>query len=173
MKKIISLVLVLVMVAAMAVGCGKSGSDKHLEGKLTDVIDKIYEKKPLEIMLMKEEVDPTDADQEWMFQSNTGLQNGDDVSEVAVSAPMMNAIAYGLTLVRVKDASKAKTVAEQMKNGIDPGKWICVRADEVIACGYGDVVMLVMTSSEAEFHAQELVDAFKDVCGGDLDFVLN
>lgn len=174
MKKIISLILVLVMIAVMAAGCGsKGGSDKHLEGKLVEIIEKIYEKQPMEIMLENVELDPSDENQAWLFQSNTGLENGDDITEVAVSVPMMNAIAYDLALVRVKDASNAKAVAEKMKSGIDPRKWVCVWADEVIACGFGNVVLLVMTSSESEVHAQNLVDAFKDVCGADLDFVLN
>lgn len=175
MKKLISLVLALTMVAALVAGCGSTAGnggsgDKTVKGTMEEIINKVYEKQPLEMMLETATVDPSNGDQVWLFQSNTGLANGDDLSDVAISAPMIGSIPYGMAVVRVKDAANAKAVAEKMKNGINLGRWVCVHADDALVVGYGDVVMLVSTSSEAEVSAQQLVDAFKEVCGGDLDF---
>lgn len=92
-----------------------------------------------------------------------------------VSEPMISSIAYSLVLVRVEDAKNAQSIAQQMKDGINPHKWVCVEADDLAVCGYGDVVMLIMVSSDFAgdgITAQALVDAFQSVCGGKLDFTL-
>ena len=66
-------------------------------------------------------------------------------------------------------AQAVKAVAEGMKNGIDPRKWICVGADEIMAAGYGDTVMFIMLDSQLDLSAQTYVDAFAQVTGGELD----
>ena len=56
---------------------------------------------------------------------------------------------------------------------MDPRKWICVEADDMLVAGYADVVLLVMVSSANELTAQSYVDAFQSVVGGEADFVLS
>lgn len=88
---------------------------------------------------------------------------------------MISSIAYSLVLVRVEDAKNAQSIAQQMKDGINPQKWVCVEADDLAVCGYGDVVMLIMVASDFAgdgITAQAMVDAFQSVCGGKLDFTL-
>ena len=75
-------------------------------------------------------------------------------------------------LVRVSDAAKAEQVARDMKANIDPRKWICVQADQVMLAGYGDVVMFIMLDSGLGKTAQSYVDAFEKVCGNKPDFTL-
>ena len=71
------------------------------------------------------------------------------------------------------EGQDTKTVAESMKAGVDPRKWICVEADDMLVAGYADVVLLVMVSSANELTAQSYVDAFQSVVGGEADFVLS
>ena len=102
------------------------------------------------------------------------LAQGERIVAV-VSEPMISSIAYSLVLVRVEDAKNAQSIAQQMKDGINPRKWVCVEADDLAVCGYGDVVMLIMVASdfaEDGITAQAMVDAFQSVCGGKLDFTL-
>ena len=56
----------------------------------------------------------------------------------------------------------------RLKTGIDPRKWICVEADDVQVVSYGDVVMLIMVDSTSGLTSQSFVDAFAQVCGGDV-----
>ena len=111
---------------------------------------------------MTTECDLGDAD---YMKYAIGLESVDKASEACTSGPMISAQAYELALVRVKDAADAEAVAREMLEGADPGKWICVRAESVS----GDLILMVMSSKE---EAAGLVDAFKTVCGGELDFVL-
>ena len=59
-----------------------------------------------------------------------------------------------------------------MKSGVDPRKWICVEADDMLLAGCGDVIMLIMVSSTSDMTAQSFVDAFQTVVGRSCDFVI-
>ncbi len=178
MKKLITLVLALAMTLSLA-ACGSSNnggaSDKApLTDDLNTVIEKITTEQPVEFAAMNEPLDLTDTSEDgmWRLQSFTGLENADLIQEAAVFEPMMGSLAFSMVLVRVKDAANAKTVAEQMKAGIDPRKWVCVEANDIQVAGYSDVVMFIMVDTYADMSSQPFVDAFQKVCGGELDFVL-
>lgn len=186
MKKAISLILAMTMLLAIFVGCAPSEKStgetttaptetttapteakKLLTDPLSDIIKRIYEIKPTDIMVGDM---PVDLETEFSLNGYTGLSSAELILEAAASESMITAQAYSLVLVRVKDAENAKTVADQMAEGINPRKWVCVGADEMMVAGYGDVVMLIMLNSSYGSHAQEFVDAFQQVCGGELDF---
>ena len=92
------------------------------------------------------------------------------IDEALASESMMGSQAYSLVLARVKDASKMNEVANAMKDGIDQRKWICVEADNLRVVGAGDVVMLIMVSTELSdtITIDQIVDSFTTLCGGSL-----
>ena len=106
-----------------------------------------------------------------MFTAVTGLASSDKVKEAAYSESMIGSQAYSMVVVRVKKSKDATTVADEMLNGINPAKWICVEADDVRVAAYDDLVMLIMVSSSLEetVTGKEIVSSFKKVCGGSLD----
>lgn len=76
-------------------------------------------------------------------------------------------------LVCVDESADVEALAKVMRDGIDMRKWICTGADELRVAVYGDVIMLVMmNSSFASVSVDEITEAFRTVCGGELDFVL-
>lgn len=192
MKKTISMFLILALAVAALAGCaaGKPAETTvpateapteapkpALDGTLEEIIDRIYEQQSVEFMVGTMSIDLTDTSEDglWMLKNGTGLDSAADITEAVTSEAMIGSIPYSLVLVRAADAANAQSVAEAMKSGIDPRKWICVEADDLKVCGYGDVVMLVMIGSqyaENGLTAQSFVDAFETVCGGSLDFVL-
>ena len=117
-------------------------------------------------------LDLTDTSEDglWSLKAFTGLDNADMISEAMVFEPMMGSIPYSMVLVRATDAANAEAVAEAMKAGIDPRKWICVEADDLLVTACGDVVMLIMVGSDTGLTAQGYVDAFASVMGA-TDFV--
>lgn len=142
-----------------------SSGSASVSGTPAEIIDKIYAKFPVEeLPLTTIEVDIND---EFAFNRYTGLSNPDKVSAVAASESMMGAQAYSLVVVKVKDAKDAKDVANEMKSGIDPRKWVCVEADDLKVAAAGDVVVLMMVSSEHSdvATAKDIINAFKKVAG--------
>ena len=174
MKKCMVLFLVLVMVVSMA-ACGSKTADKTpLAGTMEENVLKIMEIAPVEFMGSTMPLDLTDTseDGKWMLSYFTGLQAADSIRDACAYEPMMSAQAFSLVMVRVAEGADPKAVAQEMSDNIDVNKWICVGADEKIVAGYGDVVMLIMLGSQMGISAQSYVDAFQQICGGELDFTI-
>ena len=95
---------------------------------------------------------------------NTGLKNIDDVEKIVVSEPMMSSQAYSLILVKLKDSAKvtADEVAKEMSENVDPVKWICVSAEKIYATSTGNYAFLVMTNKDL---TDSVSNAFKTKAG--------
>lgn len=174
MKKFIAFVLVAVMALSM-VACGGKGADKApLEGTMEENVMKVMEIAPVEFMAGTMPVDLTDTseDGKWALSYFTGLQSADNITDVCVYEPMMGSQAFSLVMVRTAEGADPVAVAQEMKDNIDPRKWICVGADEMMVVTYSDVVMLVMLDSQLGLSTQTYVDAFQQVTGAEVDFSL-
>ena len=145
-----------------------------LVGTMEENVNKIMEKNPAEFMGGQMPVDLQDTTEEglWALKSFTGLNSPEKISDIAVYEPMTGSQAFSLLMIRVKNAADAKEIARQMKDNIDPRKWICAMADQIMAAGYEDVVMFVMLDSNLGKTAQSYVDTFQTLCGGKLDFTI-
>lgn len=187
MKKWIALLLAVIMTLSVA-ACGRkkteqtestggteqTGQKNPLTGTMEENVNKIMEQNPAEFMGGQMPVDLQDTTEEglWALKGFTGLDSPEKIKDIAVYEPMTGSQAFSLVLVRVKDAADAKTVAQQMKDNIDPRKWICAMADQIMAAGYEDVVLFVMLDSQLGKTAQSYVDTFAAICGGKLDFTI-
>ena len=180
MKKITAMILAMVMVLSLAACGGKDAGNsasqetKKLEGTMEELVNKVIEAQPVEFMggIMPVDLGDTSEDGKWALSYFTGLQDASAITDVAVYEPMMGSQAFSLVMVRTVEGADPKAVAEEMKAGIDPRKWICVQADQVMLAGYGDVVMFIMLDSALGKTAQSYVDAFEKVCGSKPDFTL-
>ena len=145
-----------------------------VEGTMEELVNKIIENRPVEFTGGSMVIDLTDTseDGQWALKSYTGLEDASVLTDAAVYEPMMGSLAFSLVAVRVAPVGDSKAVAESMKSGIDPRKWICVEADDLLVAGYGDVVMLIMVSTTGGMTAQSFVDAFQIAVGGSCDFVI-
>jgi len=169
MKKLIAFVLVAVMAVSM-VACGNKAADKApLEGTMEENVLKVMEIAPVEFMGGAIPVDLADNDSVFYF---TGLSSAENITDVCVYEPMMGSQAFSLVMVRTAEGADPKTVAQEMKDNIDPRKWICVGADEIMAAGYSDTVLFIMLDSQMGLSAQSYVDAFAQVAGAELDFTI-
>ncbi len=181
MKKLFSVILAMTMLLALT-GCGASAPAETTapaasatgECTLEELLNKIVEIQPVEFMGGTVPVDLTDTSEDglWALKRYTGLDSADQVTEAAVFEPMMGSIAYSMVTVRVAEGVDTKTVAEAMKAGVNPAKWVCVMADDMKVAAYGDVVILIMLASDTGLTAQSFVDAFQKAVGGELTFVI-
>ncbi len=171
MKRIIVIMLIAVMSASLFVACGKKETEKPaLTGDLTQIMDKIYENKKVELPL---QTVPVDLNDELALSSYTGLTDASQIKEAVASESMIGSQAYSVILVRAKDSANTKNIADAMIKGINPAKWVCVEADDIKVATYDDVILYVMLSSALSdtVTANELIEAFKTVCGGTIDVI--
>ena len=190
MKKWIALLLAVTM-ALSVTACGKKNEEPQnstgateqtgqtaqktpLTGTMEENVNKIMEQNPAQFMGGQIPVDLQDTTEDglWALKGFTGLDSPEKITDIAVYEPVTGSQAFSLVLVRVKDAADSKTIAQQMKDNINPRKWICAMADQVMAAGYADVVLFVMVDSQLGLTAQSYVDTFKTICGGKLDFTI-
>lgn len=183
MKKILSMILALSLVLSLA-ACGGNTAPETTEpateaavsvdATCEELVNSIIEKQPVEFMggIMPVDLTDTSEDGLWAIKYFTGLQDASQITEIAVYEPMMGSVAFSMVMVRVAPEAGSKTVAENMKNGIDTRKWICVGADDMLVAGYADMVMLIMLDTGLGLTAQSFVDAFAAVVGAELDFVI-
>jgi len=182
MKKFMSMLLALAMVLSLA-ACGGNSAEPtteatqaavSVEATCEELLNQIVEKQPVEFMggIIPVDLTDTSEDGQWNVSYFTGLSDASQITEASVFEPMMGSIAFSMVMVRVAPDAGSKTVAENMKNGIDTRKWICVGADDILVAGYADVVMLIMLDSSLGLTAQSFVDAFAEVVGAELDFVM-
>ena len=133
------------------------------DSELSALVDSIYTEYEVPIMTMTTAVDVNDST--WL-KPYTGLDDGSQLDAVVVSESAIGGSqAYSLVLVRVADGVDAAQVADQMAAGIDPRKWVCVAADDIMVGSAGNIAMLVMVDSQLDISAQSIADAFVKVEG--------
>ena len=116
-----------------------AGSDMPEEErtKLMDMMDKLVDG-VTDGMSVSTEVIPAD------MEENYAIPDVDGVYAV-VNAPMMSSIAYEVVLVEVPEGTDAEAVADQMRENLNPRKWVCVEAEETWVKTSGQYVVSVMT----------------------------
>ena len=179
MKKLICALLALSLALAMTACGGKQPTETtapaaNIEGTMEELLNKVIEQRPVEFAGGVIPIDLTDTSEEglWAIKSYTGLDDASQLTEAAAYEPMMGSLAFSMVMVRTAEGVDARTVAEAMKAGVDPRKWICVEADDLKVAGIGDVVMLIMVATTGDMTAQSFVDAFQIVAGRTCDFVI-
>lgn len=102
--------------------------------------------------------------------SFTGLDSAEGIKSVNVQEPMMGSQAYSLVLVELEDGVNAEEIAEKMKAGINPRKWVCVEADELEVATYKNFAMLIMMSSDLgdDVDAKTIANLFLEHADTDL-----
>ena len=149
MKKVLSLLLVFIGILFLA-GCGKT--EKNVEGSLSDLMTKVYDGTGVS----NEDIETVELNSE-----NTPFYLGDvsfSFKEALASEPIMSSVAHSVVLIRLNSASDAEKAKKEIKEKVDPNKWICVSVDEenVYVESIGDLVILAMDNQNGE----KLKDSF-------------
>lgn len=175
MKKILAILLAASMLLAFAACSGNgettdgttaaettSAPTASLSGTLEEIADKVYENtKDFEISMMPAtEIDLADAD---VVNYYLGVASADSIERAVYSEPMIGSIAYSMCLVKVKDGADKEALKQEILNGVNYRKWVCVAAEKILVADCGDVIMMVMSS---ESNVENIYNAFSAICEG-------
>lgn len=143
MKKIGYGLLLLSLVLCFA-GCQKQS--ENISGSLSDIMKEVYKNIPEDELpeLVNGEVNKDN--QEYYLGSS-------DITykEALASEPLMSSVAHSVVLVRTNSVKDVDNIKKEIKEKIDPRKWICVGVDEknVFVESKGDLVILIMDNKYA------------------------
>lgn len=174
MKKI-AVILSLVMLLGVCAGCSNteetttSPAITAPEGSTVELMEQVYENVTVELALVNETIDTTDAE---MYTYLTAIENTEGVVETTVSMPLMGSQAYHVVMVRAESAEKAAELAQAMYDNSDMARWVCVQATEKQAVVCGDLAFFVMLDPQYGVTCDQIVEAFTAVCGGAVDTVI-
>ncbi|MGN1337801.1 MAG: hypothetical protein ACI4WW_04930 [Candidatus Coprovivens sp.] len=140
----IALFLVICLSAFVLTGCG----EKNVEGELDELMAKVYSQLPEDKTPMGLTNIEVTAENVEGFLGTADIE----YKEALASEPMVSSIAHSVVLVRVEDESKVEEVMAQIKDNVNPRKWICVgvEEDQVIVKNKGNLIILIMVADGAE-----------------------
>ncbi len=164
MKKIFAIVLAAVMLLSLA-ACGTQKVDNpNYDGTLQELITAIYEEFPLEMKVSQGiDVDIVDSN---ALNYYTGLSSADSIEQAVFSEPMTGSQAYSLVLIRPKEDADVDALKNEILNGVNTQKWLCVGADNLVVGNCGNVIIMVMADSMlSETLADDIYNAFVTITG--------
>ena len=65
------------------------------------------------------------------------------------SEPMVGSIAHSVVLVRAKEDQDIEALKKQIEENINPSKWICVTAENVVVKNKGNLILVIMSNELA------------------------
>ncbi len=153
-------IVVCMLIAALsfgAVACTKNddkGSQgqqqeqekKELTGSLEEIMGSLYkgleeEFKPLQNTVL--------TDENSMYFTGLEKLNG---AEGLASEMMISSVAHSVVLLRVKEGTDIEALKTDIKEKVDPRKWICVgvEREEIVVDNIGNTIVLIMDRSSAD-----------------------
>lgn len=154
-KKLLLLLLVCTTLTTLT-ACG----EKNVEGNLTDIMGKVYEKMDAEVKpddkpmvetvnILEKMEGMTDEDVLANVEYTIGTKDI-NYKEIYESRPMMSSIAYSVVLVRMEDNADIEAAKEAIKENVNPRKWMCaeVAEEDVIVKSKGNLIILIMVENE-------------------------
>lgn len=139
----IGIVAITLSICFALAGCGKK--EQNLKGNLSDLMKELYEGAGVK-------------DGDIMALNNTEVTKDNlsyylgvdklDYKEALASESMVGSIAHSVVLVRMNEGADIEKAKKEIKEKVNPRKWICVGVEpnNVIVESKGDVIVLIMNN---------------------------
>ena len=80
--------------------------------------------------------------------------------DTLVAEPMIGSIPFAITLLKVDASADANALAKEIKEKVDPRRWVCVEASYVETAVKDNVILLVLDGDNA--RGAEIIAAFNN-----------
>lgn len=153
MKKVLLFSLCIMSIFFLT-ACGKKMI--HVEGSLEDLMKDVYKD-------VKEEELPRGINNTLLTEENEKGFIGEakiDYEEAIASESQMSSVAHSVILIRMKEDVTEEEIEEaktELKEKVDPRKWVCVGVEEVHVESNGDLILVVLNDT----HYETMISNFK------------
>ena len=138
LKKVILSCLAFITLFSLT-GCG----EKQVEGTLEEIMDKVYVDIPEdERPMMLTNIELTDEN----IENYIGTKDI-DYEEALASESAVGSIAHSVVLIRMKDGANIEEAKKKIEESVNPRKWVCVEAEDVVVKNKGNLIILIMSST--------------------------
>lgn len=124
---------------------GCTSKVQNIEGSLEEIMTKLYEgisEEQLPMALSNIEITNEN------IESYLGTSDIEFESALA-SESMVGSIAHSVILVRAKENQDIEALKTKIEESINPNKWICVTAENVIVKNKGNLILVIMSNELA------------------------
>ncbi len=147
MKKAACLLLaLLVLLACAACGTASDGSE-NLEGSVEELLGQVT-KDVTDPEMSLITIEATEENFSWYF-----FIDPIPGAEAWVSEPLIGSIPHFVGLLRVPEGADAEKTQSEIEEKLDPRKWVCVEAEKTEVIRRGDLILVVMSDSDAAAKA--------------------
>jgi len=122
----------------------KETSAGNVEGTLEEIMAKVYKDIPEENLPMALSNMEVNAENVEGFLGTANIE----YAEALANESMVGSIAHSVVLVRLNGVESADTAVQTIKESVNPRKWICIEASNVVVKSKGDLVILIMSNEE-------------------------
>ena len=155
MKKIIAFILMLLSFSLVACEKEDTPADdntnetpinnvENVEGTLEEIMERLYADIPEENLPMALENIVVESENVESFLGTADI----NYKEILANESMVGSIAHSVVLIRLQDGNDAQNVVEKIETSVNPRKWICIEASNVIVKSKGDLVVLIMSNED-------------------------
>ena len=124
---------------------GCSNKSQNIEGSLEEIMTKLYEgisEEELPMALTNIEITNENVE-------NYLGTNDIEFESALASESMVGSIAHSVILIRAKENQDIEALKAKIEENINPNKWICVTAENVIVKNKGNLILVVMSNELA------------------------
>lgn len=135
----------LILLIGMLFLTGCSNKSQNIEGSLEEIMTKLYEgisEEELPMALTNIEITNENVE-------NYLGTNDIEFESALASESMVGSIAHSVILIRAKENQDIEALKAKIEANINPNKWICVTAENVIVKNKGNLILVVMSNELA------------------------
>ena len=135
----------LILLIGMLSLTGCSNKSQNIEGSLEEIMTKLYEgisEEELPMALTNIEITNENVE-------NYLGTNDIEFESALASESMVGSLAHSVILIRAKENQDIEALKAKIEANINPNKWICVTAENVIVKNKGNLILVVMSNELA------------------------
>lgn len=135
----------LILLIGMLSLTGCSNKSQNIEGSLEEIMTKLYEgisEEELPMALTNIEITNENVE-------NYLGTNDIEFESALASESMVGSIAHSVILIRAKENQDIEALKAKIEANINPNKWICVTAENVIVKNKGNLILVIMSNELA------------------------